>query len=465
MKYLKYNKQMLSGVCLVLIIFLSSCKKFEDVGSPPTQLTADKVYADSTSIMAASLALYGNYNVNGSTGLIISGNEYGSISADDAFYPNNNVDFMTNELSGSSNSSNVLYNEIYTMMFNDNTILQGLGHTTAISKGLINQLTGEAKFWRAYMYFYLVSYFGDVPLVLNADALTNAGLPRAPKEQVYQQIIQDLLDAKGLLTDEYPGGANIRINKEAVSALLARVYLFEATPNYSAAETEATNVLNSGLYHLDTLSNVFLNTSSETIWQVESDHYSYTGVTNTGSAFLPVGTSPRYILYQSLANTFEPNDQRKTNWTQPIIYNGKPYYYPYKYKLKNTSVSGNEYSVMLRLGEVYLNRAEARANQNNISGAQADLNMIRKRAGLENTTASDKASLLTVIEHERWVELFTENSDRWFTLRRTGTIGSILPVTKLPDIPNYTWSDYQALYPIPALELRANPNLKQNPGY
>jgi hypothetical protein len=465
MKYLKYNKQILTSACLALMIFSSSCKKFEDVGSPPTQLTADKIYADSTSILAASLALYGNYNVNGSGGLIVSTNEYGSASADDAFYPGNNVDFMTNQLSGSSNSTGPLYNAIYTMMLNDNTILQGLSHTTAISKGLVNQLTGEAKFWRAYMYFYLVSYYGDVPLVLNTDALTNAGLPRTPKAQVYQQIIQDLLDAKGLLTDEYPNGSNIRINKEAVSAFLARVYLFESTPNYSAAETEATNVLNSGLYSLDALSNVFLNTSTETIWQVESDHYSYTGVTNTGNAFLPVGTSARYLLYQSLANTFELNDQRKTNWAQPITYNGATHYYPYKYKLKNTSQSGNEYSVMLRLGEVYLNRAEARANQNNISGAQADLNVIRTRAGLPNTTASDQASLLTAIEHERWVELFTENSDRWFTLRRTGTIGSILPVTKSPDISNYTWSDYQALYPIPALQLQANPNLKQNPGY
>jgi len=465
MKYLKYNKQLLTGACLALIIFSSSCKKFEDVGSPPTQLTADKIYTDSTSIMAASLNLYANSNINGSSGLIFSANEYGSISADDAFYPGNNVDFTTNQLVGSGNAANSLYYDVYSMMLNDNTILQGLSHTNAISKRLINQLTGEAKFWRAYMYFYLVNYFGDVPLVLNTDALTNAGLPRTPKAQVYQQIIQDLLDAKSLLTDNYPSGGNVRINKEAVSAFLARVYLFEATPNYSAAESEATNVLNSGLYSLDALPNVFIKTSTETIWQVESDYISYTGVTNTGSAFLPVGNSARYVLYQSLANTFEANDQRKINWTQPITYNGTPYYYPYKYKLKNTFQNGNEYSVMLRLGEVYLNRAEARANQNNISGAQDDLNMIRNRAGLTNTTASDKASLLTAIEHERWVELFTENSDRWFTLKRTGTIGSILPVTKSPDIPNYKWNDYQALYPIPVTELQANPNLKQNPGY
>jgi hypothetical protein len=465
MKYLKYNNVMLTGACLALIIFSSSCKKFEDVGSPATELTADKVYADSTSILAASLDLYGDYNVNSIQGLIVYTNEYGSTSADDAFYPGNNVDFMTNQLSGSSNSTVPLYYAFYTMMLNDNSILQGLSHTTAISKGLINQLTGEAKFWRAYMYFYLVSYYGDVPLVLNTNALANASLPRTPKAQVYQQIIQDLLDAKSLLTDAYPDGSNIRVNKEAVSAFLARVYLFEATPNYSASETEATNVLNSGLYSLDSLSNVFINTSTETIWQVESDHYSYTGVTNTGSAFLPVGNSARYVLYQSLSNTFEPGDQRKTNWTQPITYNGIAYYYPYKYKLKNTSQSGNEYSVMLRLGEVYLNRAEARADQNNIPGAQADLNVIRKRAGLANTTASDQASLLTAIEHERWVELFTENSDRWFTLRRTGTIGTILPVTKSPDIPNYSWSAYQALYPIPDLQIRANPNLTQNPGY
>lgn len=468
MKYLTYNKHLLIGICFAIITFSSSCKKFEDIGSPATQLTPDKVYSDSTSILAASLALYGNSDVNSSTGFILYANEYGAMSADDAYLliPNGTFDtFMKNTLTGGNNLSNVLYNNNYTMIFYANNILSGLSTTTAISKLLNNQLTGEAKFWRAYLYFYLVNYYGDVPLVLTTDAVANGKLPRTPKAQVYQQIIADLVSAKSLLTDTYPSAEKARINKEAVSAFLARVYLYLANPDYASSEAEATAVINSNLYSLDALSNVFLKTSTETIWQVQSNYNNYTGVTRMGQAFLPVGTTPKFVLYSSLANTFEANDLRKSAWSGSITYNSKTYLYPAKYKNNVTTASGNEYAVMLRLAEVYLNRAEARVQQGNISGAQADLNVIRTRAGLPNTTAADAASLLTAIEHERWVELFTENSDRWFSLKRTGTIGSLLPVTKAVDIANYTWNAYQALYPIPSAELLANPTLTQNPGY
>lgn len=468
MKYSTYNKYLLTGICLAILAFSSSCKKFEDIGSPATQLTPDKVYSDSTSIVAASLALYGNSAVNSSTGFILYANEYGAMSADDAYLliPNGTFDtFMKNTIAGGTNLSNVLYNNNYTMIFYANNILSGLSTTTAISKSLNNQLTGEAKFWRAYLYFYLVNYYGDVPLVLTTDAVANGKLPRTPKAQVYQQIVADLLSAKSLLTDTYPSTEKARVNKEAVSAFLARVYLYQANPDYAAAETEATSVINSKLYSLDALANVFLKTSTETIWQVQSNYNSYSGVTRMGVAFLPVGTTPKFVLYSSLANTFEANDQRKSSWTGSIAYNSKTYLYPAKYKNNITTANGNEYAVMLRLAEVYLNRAEARAQQNNLSGAQSDLNIVRTRAGLPNTTAADQASLLTAIAHERWVELFTENSDRWFSLKRKATISSVLPVTKSPDIANYSWNPDQALYPIPAAELLANPTLTQNPGY
>jgi hypothetical protein len=461
------NIQRLICIALCIAAFAPSCKKFEDVGSPPNQLTADKVYSDSTSIVGASLALYGNFAMNGTSGFIVNTNKYGSISADDAYklIPNGTFDtFQSNTLIAGDLSNDTYYNN-YAMIFYANNILQNLGTTTAISNGLKNQLAGEAKFWRAYLYFYLVNNFGDVPLVTTTDAVQNAKLPRTPKAQVYQQIITDLTDAKSLLTDTYPSAEKARINREAVSALLSRVYLYLPTPDFSASEKEATAVINSNIYSLDALSNVFLKSSKETIWQVQSNSGSVSGVTRTGIAFLPSGSTPDFVLYSALAKAFEPNDQRKTTWAGSLVYNGTTYLYPAKYKNRNTSTNGNEYSVMLRLAEVYLNRAESRAQQGNISGAQADLNMVRGRAGLPNTTAAAKAPLLTAIAQERWVELFTENSDRWFNLKRTGTIGAVLPVTKSLDIPNYSWKPNQALYPIPSTEILANPNLTQNPGY
>ena len=105
-------------------------------------------------------------------------------------------------------------------------------------------------------------------------------------------------------------------------------------------------------------------------------------------------------------------------------------------------------------------RAEARVQQGNISGAQEDLNAVRSRAGLAETTASDQASLLLAIEQERKVELFAELGHRWFDLRRTNRASVILSPLKAE------WQDTDMLYPIPVAEFLNNPNLgNQNLGY
>jgi hypothetical protein len=92
--------------------------------------------------------------------------------------------------------------------------------------------------------------------------------------------------------------------------------------------------------------------------------------------------------------------------------------------------------------------------------AQLDLNIVRTRAGLPNTIANDKNSLLSAIEHERQVELFAEWGHRWFDLKRTGRADAILGIEKAPN-----WQFTDALYPIPFSELQFNPTLTQNPGY
>ena len=116
--------------------------------------------------------------------------------------------------------------------------------------------------------------------------------------------------------------------------------------------------------------------------------------------------------------------------------------------------------MVLRLAEQYLIRAEARAQQNNISGSQSDLNLIRNRAGLVNTAANDKTALLTAIEHERQVELFTEWGHRWLDLKRTNRADAVLGPIKAPN-----WQPTDMLYPIPQTQIANDPNVHQNPGY
>ena len=466
---LKHKKIKLFTVLLFLLsgMSLSSCKKYVDAGTPVNLLTPDKVFTDSLATLGAVLALYSNPNINGlasnstvsQASLIFDLNLFGSMSADDAYlYNNASFDqYRTNTLSA-DNFTLSIYSLPYTAVNIANKAIEGISGSS-FSTAYKNQLIGECEFWRAYAYFNLVNCFGDVPLVTTTNVTANATLPRAPVASVYKQMIADLSDAKNRVSVAYPSAEKARVNQATVFALLSRVYLYQQ--KWDSAEYYATQIIGSGTYSLEpNLNNVFIKTSKETIWQVISNVAAgINGVTKMGVSFLPGTTVPIFVLYDTLARTFETGDGRKTNWTQSMAYNGSTFYYPYKYKIRINTVSGNEYNVMFRLAEQYLIRSEARAMQNNISGAQDDLNIVRNRAGLANTTASTQADLLTALEHERWVELFTEMSDRWFNLKRTGRIDAVLSLIK-PQ-----WKPFQALYPIPTSEITANPNLTKNPGY
>jgi hypothetical protein len=121
--------------------------------------------------------------------------------------------------------------------------------------------------------------------------------------------------------------------------------------------------------------------------------------------------------------------------------------------------------MLLRLAEQYLIRAEARAQLNNVNGAQSDLNTIRSRAGLSIIMPNDKNTLLDAILHERKVELFTELGHRWFDLKRTGHVDAVMSIEAPKKINGMGWKSYQQLYPLPLTDLQRDQNLVQNPGY
>jgi hypothetical protein len=109
---------------------------------------------------------------------------------------------------------------------------------------------------------------------------------------------------------------------------------------------------------------------------------------------------------------------------------------------------------VIRIAELYLIRAEARAHTGSLAGALADLNVIRERAGIAKSTASTADQLLLAIENERRIE-FALEPHRWFDLVRTGRAATVLSVTD----PN------RLLLPVPAEQLLIDKALKQNPGY
>jgi hypothetical protein len=245
---------------------------------------------------------------------------------------------------------------------------------------------------------------------------------------------------------------------------------------------------NTSQFTLLPLNSVFLKNSMEAIWQLQPTALNFNTI-EAENLIIPssgpsVGafTSNPVFLSKQLLSSFDSTDQRAVlgNWINRTIYNKTTtikdtVYYGFKYKLNNndptiTAASGTtnmkEYFMVLRLGELYLVRAEARAMLGNTGGAQSDLNAIRHRAGLGDTPASDQSSLVTAVLNERRHELFTEWCNRWFDLKRTHTIDAVMTaLTPLKSNGTVQWQSYKQLYPIPIEALNSSPNLTQNSGY
>jgi hypothetical protein len=275
---------------------------------------------------------------------------------------------------------------------------------------------------------------------------------------VYSQIINDLLDAKNLLPADYITTERVRPNKWTAAALLSRCFLY--TNQWQNASLEANAIIASGTYSLEPdLNNVFLNSSTEAIWQLLPVRPGFN--TYEGLEILPTSpfSYPTYLVTTSLRGSFENGDNRKTSWINSRVYNNDTLYFLFKYKIPNGTIL-TEYYMVFRLAEQYLIHAEAAQNLNNIADAQADINIIRSRAGLGNTLANDIPSLKLAIEQERRTELFCEWGHRWYDLKRTGRANNILASIK-----GVTWQSTDVLWPVPQQEINLNPALTQNPGY
>ena len=476
----------------------TSCKKLIEIPPPKNTIGTHQVFQNETQAEGAMSGLYtrmintddisqqyASVKTNFSAGLvtIIAG-----LSADE-FIPYagpadpDNYLLSTNKLTILRDGITLpVWQSAYKTIYNANAIIEGIAASTssALPVKTRQELTGEAKFVRALCYFYLTNLFGEVPLALTIDFNKTVRLARAPQNEVYRQIAEDLIDAAANLSSGYERGKGERIrpNKWAATALLARVYLY--MNNYPAAATAASAVISQQeLYALETdLNNVFLATSKEAIWQLKQTTMgAIMSATPEGYALIPGvpkhQTSTQLCLTTQLLQSFESNDKRRTDWVDSTD-NTSPSnppnitYYPVKYKIGPATLYDGlpaEYYTVLRLAEMYLIRAEAAANgaSGGPSDGVNDLNEIRKRAGITALSSSlTKEQLLEAIEHERQTELFSEWGHRWLDLKRTGRAHNVLNAIpgKLP------WAgDFQLLYPIPSTERRDNPQLSQNEGY
>lgn len=456
-------------------IIMAGCEKFVTVDPPTTGLVSETVYTSNATAAAAVTSIFSRLSAGG----LATGNNsislQAGLSADELKNYSINLvqtQFYTNSL---TSSNGYHWAEFFQNIYLTNAVLEGLKKSTGVTPDMRQQIEGEAKFMRAFLNFYAVNLYGDFPLVTSTDYRVNNAQERSPIEQVYEHIIADLGDAKELLGDKYLnslGAATAdrgRPNRIAALAMLARVNLY--TKKWAQAEASATEIINktSDFNLLTDLTKVFLAGSKEAIWQLQPvlpgyntlDAYYFVLTTTPGADRYPVGLS------DGLLKTFQPTDARLSKWVSSFknTSTNVVYYYPYKYKVNTVAASQpvTEAVMVLRLAEQFLIRAEARARQDNLSGAHADLNAVRARASLVPIYPATQAATLDSIGRERQRELFTEWGHRWLDLKRTSAIDAVMDTVTTSK--GGKWKTTAQWFPIPLSETLINPKLRQNDGY
>ncbi|MCX6252283.1 MAG: RagB/SusD family nutrient uptake outer membrane protein [Bacteroidetes bacterium] len=331
-----------------------------------------------------------------------------------------------------------------------NSVLQAAPLVSS-DKTFNDYIIGNCEFIRAMVYFDLIRYLGNttegtaafglgVPLLTAPSAITDRPA-RATIEQVYTQIIKDLVDAATRLGET---DANELATRYAAQGLLSRVYFYHG--DWALAEAAATVVIESGKFGLDTnLMAPFSTTAKpskiETVFALQSTTdvtagstlYNYYAKANNGK-FMPSGNIINMFVF-----TGGNNDKRFTTFFKNT--DGK--YSSMMFDDKYFNVP------LIRLAEIYLNRAESRYNLLNNAGALADMNLIRERVGLNDTNTVN----LTLLYRERSKELVFQG-DNFFNMKR-------LKKTNISD-KHLNWDSERLLYLVPQREMDVNKSLIQN---
>lgn len=384
----------------------------------------------------------------------------------------------------SDRSTSPLWSYAYYTIARANNVINNLDDKVGkdATQQQVNNVKAEALFIRALCYFDLVITYCQpynynateddkmgVPLVL----VTENGKPaRDSKENVYNQIVADLLQAESIMADDYVrAGVTDKAatpTKPAIQALLSRVYLY--MNKWQEAADYATKVINNKKYELapaDAYAAMFSAATApeggEIIFEVYgSDKNEYWD--NSGWAHLPYitttdekGSHGDVCATKDLYDLYSEGDVRKSMFKQhgndyfPTKYSGKPKDSDPKY----TNVP------ILRLSEMYLNRAEAIINGASIQGvtAESDLRKIATVRGASQTAAATKQG---VFDERRRELAFEGHITADYARCNKSMTRKDFDDSKNQDVafPSYMWA-----LPIPHRERTANPNVAQNPGY
>lgn len=439
-----------------LVISSAGCKKFLNV-QPVDQVSDASTIVDATSSETAVRGIYRTMAQNYYGGLYET---FGYLGGDDIVWTGSQAviqQFISHSVTADNNNLESVWAGIYQTINGANNVIAKVPKVVdpTFTAGQQNQLTGEGYFVRALAYFDLARAWGGVPITLTptTTATQKNNIGRSTLAQTYAQVISDLNTADSLLL--LPTAQNpVRANKETAWALKARYYLYQQ--DWADAEAYASKVIadNTNYQLLTPFSSWFQPASAvatkESVFELS---YNATYTNSSRGYWQPPanGGTRQWAPNASLVALLDsPQTGGGRSALIGVVSASNTFYGNLFYRSPATDPS-----YIIRIAEVYLIRAEARAQQNELSGALADLNVIRTRAGLPNSTAVSQSDILLAIEQENRLE-FALEPHRWFDLVRTGRAAAVLGVNNPDDL----------LFPIPINEIQlSNGVLTQNPGY
>lgn len=454
-------------ILLLLSVSVISCDKQIDL-KPTDTIDATKAFRNMADI---NLGLIGAYAILGSSDITNT-----SLVSDEAMLPSENLNgggIATHrwQIDGSNGTVTQAFGENYVAIDRINRVLAAIDviSTTPGEQPLKDQYRGELLALRAYCHFELIRNFASKyeagGLGVAFMERSEISLPaRLSFEATIAKIKADLVAAKALIPSSF--NDRTRITKIAVPAIQARVALYEK--NWDEAITYATEAIN-GL-PLATKAQFPL------IWKDQSDAEVFWKLKRATAADGLIGgfywDTRGFVLYapsNELVNQFDKtNDIRFTSYIKVDNNRGAGKVPNLVNKYAGVATTNLADIKLYRTGEMYLIRAEAYAEKNNIALGAADLNALRAARinGYTNETFATQAQLIDAIIVERFKELAFEGH-RYYDLRRRN-----LPITREAADAINTFgavllspTQPQYVFPVPDSEIKLNPNLVQNPGY
>ena len=402
------------------------------------------------------------------------------------------------------------YYALYLPIYRANELLDAIDTVTFANPSTKAQYIAEMKFVRAFMYFQLVREFGDVPLstaALTSPGQANTLTVRAPRKQVYDQIIKDLKEALDSPMPVAQTAATLgRGSKRAANGLLGQVYLTMAASgvennraNFESAKTYLLACMNQRTYGVLSeipFASVFdvaqETTNRELIWQIPyiqgDQNYSSANARNAqargeriNSKFTSTGSG--WLVTDDFRKEVETGDIRGAFTFKYAADPSVQQYFITKFRDSSTAAGtlgrgGNDW-ILMRYADIVLSLAEAHLYLGETVQAIALLDEVRARAGLPSyaTSIANPAyvtrfpTLKLALLHERRMELAFEHH-RWHDLVRFFNPEELVAYFRTKSQADYNNSPLSNIsikdyyFPIPIDEMKINPGeMTQNAGY